>query len=453
MTSSDKLTAALEYIVEGFKVFPVSIDKTPLTPHGLKDATQTQQGVRGYWTKYPDAGIGIVTDNLIVLDFDAKSGGLESRDTLEKKYGLPQTRIHGTGGGGFHYIYKNPNGTKVKNATNLGGYPGFDVRGNGGYIVAPPSLHESGNTYMVYDYSPIVPAPAWFFKLVAPKEDKPLLLAGSAVETTIPQGERNATLTHIAGKMRHDGHSEASISAALTVINNTQCQPPLPVGEVLKITKSVSRYQPVDGGNTYIYKYIERNNATSEVEHNKNATESATHSQQEPLSKRVEEWVKNSGSRWFETPELDRDLGITSTSDKNNRREIMLRLKEKGIIEQHPKIQKQFRFINKQLTMIDFKNASSAGVLPLRWPLGIEQYVNLFPGNLAVVAGATNAGKTALLLNVVYLNHLTFPLPIYYFCSEMGDIELKERLELFEGMSIEKWNWLSTLLVVIYDFS
>jgi hypothetical protein len=103
--------------------------------------------------------------------------------------------------------------------------------------------------------------------------------------------------------------------------------------------------------------------------------------------------------------------------------------------------------------MIDFKNASSAGVLPLRWPLGIEQYVNLFPGNLAVVAGATNAGKTALLLNVVYLNHLTFPLPIYYFCSEMGDIELKERLELFEGMSIEKWNWLSTLLVVIYDFS
>jgi len=93
------------------------------------------------------------------------------------------------------------------------------------------------------------------------------------------------------------------------------------------------------------------------------------------------------------------------------------------------------------LTPIKFKTATSAGVLPFKGPLKIEEYVNLFPGNLAVIAGATNAGKTALLLNAVYLNQFTFPMPIYYFCSEMGDVELKERLEQFPGMSIEEWNF------------
>jgi hypothetical protein len=119
----------------------------------------------------------------------------------------------------------------------------------------------------------------------------------------------------------------------------------------------------------------------------------------------------------------------------------MFRLLTDGVIEQHAKIAKQFRFVNKQLAIINFKSASSVGILPVKWPLSIEEYVNLFPGNLAVVAGATNSGKTALLLNVVYLNHQTFPMPIYYFCSEMGDVELKERLEQFDGMAIEEWNF------------
>jgi len=88
-----------------------------------------------------------------------------------------------------------------------------------------------------------------------------------------------------------------------------------------------------------------------------------------------------------------------------------------------------------------FQNATSTGALPFKWPLKIEEYINLFPGNLAVIAGATNAGKTALLLNTVYLNQFTFPMPIYYFCSEMGDVELKERLEQFPDMSIEEWNF------------
>ena len=56
------MQAALNYIAEGFRVFPVKPDKKPHNEHGLKEATQLQIGVKSYWTKWPDAGIGIVTD-------------------------------------------------------------------------------------------------------------------------------------------------------------------------------------------------------------------------------------------------------------------------------------------------------------------------------------------------------------------------------------------------------
>jgi len=90
---NDVIQAALSYVAQGFKIFPVKPDKKPLTPHGLKDATQTQSGVREYWTRWPDAGIALVTDGLMVLDFDAKNRGLESKVDMETKYGsLPRTR-------------------------------------------------------------------------------------------------------------------------------------------------------------------------------------------------------------------------------------------------------------------------------------------------------------------------------------------------------------------------
>lgn len=137
---SDMIEAALSYIDQGYKVFPVKPDKRPLTPHGLKDATHTKTGVREYWTRWPDAGIALVTDDLLVLDFDAKSGGLESKAAIEAKHGtLPRTRTHRTGGDGEHWIYRNPNGANIRNTVSFAGHPGVDLRANGGYIVVPPS--------------------------------------------------------------------------------------------------------------------------------------------------------------------------------------------------------------------------------------------------------------------------------------------------------------------------
>ena len=444
MTES-MMQAALNYIAEGFRVFPVNKDKEPLTKHGLKDATQIQIGVKDYWTKWPEAGIGIVTDGYIVVDFDAKSGGLESKTKLEAEHGpLSQTRTHRTGGGGLHLIYRNPDGTDIRNKVTFAGYSGIDIRANGGYIVAPPSLHSSGKHYEVIDNSPIAPAPVWLIELTG---KKPVSKQGSLLEgQPIPSGQRNHTLTSLAGTMRRRGMTEEAISAALLETNKLQCQPPLPEAEVKNIARSISRYSPDDS----ISKHVCINTNGTEkatIERDKNGTRSGTISLptqagevsgSDALSRRIVTWTEGT-TGWWDTAELDKDLGIVAAKDKENRRKILLRLREKGTIEAHPKINKQFRYVNTRITTLNFKNANTAGVLPVKWPLGVEKYVNLFPGNIAVIAGSPNAGKTAMMLNFIYLNQDQFP--VYYFCSEMGEVELRDRLDKFPGMDINDWKF------------
>ena len=240
---NDVIQAGLSYVAQGFRVFPVKPDKKPLTAHGLKDATQTQSGVREYWSRWPDAGIALVTDGLMVLDFDAKNGGFESKAIIEAKYGLlPRTRTHRTGGGGEHFIYRNPNGADIRNTVTFAGYKGVDLRATGGYIVAPPSMHESGARYKVLDDSEIALAPDWMIELATKRKVRSW---HPAAETSpIPEGQRNARLASFAGTMRRRGMSQEAIEAALLEVNQGQCSPPLSEDEVKRVARSVTRYKP-----------------------------------------------------------------------------------------------------------------------------------------------------------------------------------------------------------------
>jgi P4 family phage/plasmid primase-like protien len=102
------------------------------------------------------------------LDIDPKSGGNESLLSLEAQYGaLPQTRTHRTGSGGRHYLFKLPADFDITNSR--GRLPrGIDVRGNGGFIVAPGSVTGVG-TYRTEVAAPIVPAPEWLLNLLRPQ--------------------------------------------------------------------------------------------------------------------------------------------------------------------------------------------------------------------------------------------------------------------------------------------
>lgn len=251
MTDRDMLSHALKYASIGWKVFPVNTEKKPLTANGFKDGTTDATTIEQWWKKNPSAGIGVATgftSGIVVLDVDmVKEGAADNLKTIVKDRGLfPQTVVARTGGGGYHFYFAHP-GEKVKvaNAQNLFGMAGIDIRGDGGYVVVPPSGHKSGNFYeWGDDQSPfdrkLDSCPEYLYN-----DRKSHLAQGSFSFTgVIAQGERNATLTSIAGLLRSMGLSQPEITVVLRSQNTLRCQPPLADTEIDTIANYITNYPP-----------------------------------------------------------------------------------------------------------------------------------------------------------------------------------------------------------------
>jgi len=160
---------ALKYAARGWSVFPCHpMDKTPACPHGFHDGTNNPWDVRKLWGSRTNLNIGIATgkkSGFWVLDIDGQSGR-DSLEALENEYGkLPETLISQTGKG-QHYLFKIPSGMEISNTAGRVA-SGIDTRGDGGYIVAPPSIHPSGAIYTWQDdNAEIAEAPEWLLELV-----------------------------------------------------------------------------------------------------------------------------------------------------------------------------------------------------------------------------------------------------------------------------------------------
>ena len=156
------LKAALAYARRGIPVFPCEPGgKRPLTYNGFWDASADPRRIETWWRRWPDANVGVPTgerSGLLVLDVDARGGGPESLAALQRAHGpLPRTARARTGGGGVHFFFGYPVGEEVRNSAGRLG-EGLDVRGEGGYVVVPPSRTRS--TYEWFERLP--PAdPAW----------------------------------------------------------------------------------------------------------------------------------------------------------------------------------------------------------------------------------------------------------------------------------------------------
>jgi hypothetical protein len=183
----------------------------------------------------------------IVIDVDPDHGGDETLADLEGIHGrLPDTVEAIAGSGGRHIYFKHP-GIPIRNsASRLG--PGIDVRGDGSYVIAPPSLHRSGSRYAWEvsshpDDAPLAEVPAWLMKLMVGGRAEGKSQA-DPVDDDIPEGQGNATLASLAGTMRRRGMSVQEILAALLVVNASRCKPPQPEAEVRRIAESVGRCGP-----------------------------------------------------------------------------------------------------------------------------------------------------------------------------------------------------------------
>jgi putative DNA primase/helicase len=135
--------AALALVKLGCFIFPCHPkSKRPMTKNGYKDATNNVETVRQWWTKTPNANIGLVPgkSGWIVIDEDGPVGeeslrrlGLDSVKTMFVKTGR-----------GRHLYFGHPGGL-IGNTHDLG--PGLDIRADAGYVLVPPSIHPNGTKY------------------------------------------------------------------------------------------------------------------------------------------------------------------------------------------------------------------------------------------------------------------------------------------------------------------
>ncbi len=160
--SPSMLAAAQQLAAAGYPVFPVhgivegkctctkncgSPGKHPASKTGFKAATRDPQQIDFDWKKRPLANIGIATGGagrLLVVDCDPRNGGPETYAGLKALFpGLPDGGLLvRSGGGGLHYWLRYRGGPLPKELAT-----GIDLKGDGGYVVAPPSLHVSGRRY------------------------------------------------------------------------------------------------------------------------------------------------------------------------------------------------------------------------------------------------------------------------------------------------------------------
>lgn len=157
------------------------------------------------------------------------------------------------------------------------------------------------------------------------------------------------------------------------------------------------------------------------------------------LSTELKAWVEQQEG-WFDLAQLDRELGLASPQLKSARRKAIQRLKDEGVIEASRSSAGKYRLINTDADEIDWQNADLTQKYNLTWGFPIHKLCYLVPGNLVVLAGSSNSGKTALLMDFAARNMWDYE--ILYFSSEMGGIELAGRIAMFEKGGItpaEDW--------------
>jgi KaiC/GvpD/RAD55 family RecA-like ATPase len=241
------LDLALKYSDLGWQSFQLRPrDKTPVVKWA-DVATAEKNMLIGWWDVNPAANIGIACgkrSGIVVLDVDKDKGGYESLAELQTRYGkLPETPVCRTGSGGEHIYFNYPDNATIRNSAGKLG-PGLDIRGDGGYVVAPPSIHPNGNRYewvVLPTKVEFAPMPEWMIELL---HEKQAVITEQVQGGKIINGYRNDTLARLAGSMRRKGFDSDAIFAALKTHNIKHCNPPLEEGEVYQIAESIGRYEP-----------------------------------------------------------------------------------------------------------------------------------------------------------------------------------------------------------------
>jgi len=276
----DLRDAALEFAGRGIAVFPLhypvereghlwcscgnaqckNAAKHPYArhaPRGLHNATVDRALIERWWGVGVPYNIGLRTgreSGIVVIDVDPRHDGDARLAEHECRFGvMPPTWRFLTGGGGEHIVFRHP-GHRIQNSAGAIGPlgRGLDVRGDGGYIVAPPSLHISGRRYGIsVDHHPdsvaLAALPIWLSAMVTEpaKINGPRVAAmpeswGRLVAEGVSEGCRNDAIARLAGHLLRKRVDPFVVLDLCRTWNTYRCRPPLAEAEIVSVVNSIA---------------------------------------------------------------------------------------------------------------------------------------------------------------------------------------------------------------------
>ncbi len=414
------LQAALAYAGRGFSVIPVQPDKKPFIPWiDYQKRRATPEEITAWWGKWPTAMIGIVTgeiSGIFVIDCDTPEGYEAIQKLLPDALLFP---IAQTPRGGWHLWFIYPAGSKITIGTCI--LPGVDFRGEGGFVVAPPSINGNGKGYtwqqgLVLGEVEPAPLPDAIISILNNS-----LYRGGVVNGDF-QRPHETTKTTSDHKFFHKGHRDDDLFHAANCLIKGGCDLPF-VEQVIDILARNS-FPPFP---------------ENEIKAKIDSALKRSESRERNLAAEIREWVLTTEGN-FLTTDVHRELQLTTRDHMKAAVMALSRLCDgkNPLIEKYGNKRGCYRRIETNIETVNFLTAPTDD-FPITWPMGIHDHCIIYPGNIVIVAGSKSAGKTSFLLNVVKENMQRHE--ILYLNSEMGDTEFRKRLELFEDVPLSSWKF------------
>jgi len=415
----------------GFSVFPVSQTKKPMLARN-KDGSggwepyqkevPSVELITDWWSgDYKGANIGIATgaiSGLTVVDVDSKDGSTTGFEAIEEI--TPDNLLTPTASspsGGEHRYFKYHEGTRNR-ARFL---PDCDLRAEGGYIVAPPSQNGRGNYAwkegLHIGKMPLAHLPLAYIKALNSISNNTVYRGEEFRANTsgtkrlhlttndhkIMEGTRDEALFHIANHLIKGNMRTDEVHDIIRILALYGCEVPFDLKDVdTKIASVISRQAR----------------------------------QTQNVSSDVRELVLTTQG-YFTTTMVHSELQMTTRREKKAVNQALLRMCDEGLIERTGTKAGTYQLADNDCEVIDWKNVEMTD-LDIRYPFQVEKFFITMPKNIILIAGSPDSGKTAFLLNMVYLNMKKHK--VNYFSSEMGSLELRNRLDKFE-VPLSEWKF------------
>ncbi|MFA5379917.1 MAG: bifunctional DNA primase/polymerase [Dehalococcoidia bacterium] len=418
------LEAALAYLDHGIGVVPlVPGEKNPIIKswREYQKRLPTRAEVEGWWKKHPRANVGLVTgrvSNLLVVDLDKYKP--DYSEDIANEY-FPDSLVTPTATsprGGQHLYFTFPDADLTVGVATL---PGIDFRGEGGYIVAPPSVNGNGNAYAwveglsIFDIKRQAPPLAYINKLllyvrgviggIVGSENASGPQAATAATNghkILIEGRRDSDLFHLANCLVKGGCEQEYLTQALEILAKN-CTPPFSEKEA----------------RTKIESAIQRSDR-----------------RERSWAEEVREFVAATSGH-FSATDGHRELQAATRNDRRAINVALQRMCQDGLIERYSDKNGVYRKVETKVDEVNFLAVASDD-FKIKMPLGLNDLVSIYDKNIIMIAGSKSAGKTTFMLNLVLQNMHSHD--VVYMNSEMGDIEFRRRLEKFGG-DLSAWKF------------